>query len=519
MNRPFLYHIMNGTSEMPSLRQLIERVEVLTPNEPLKYVGGNEILLRKMLPAIDSYSTKTETEQLVASFTRAAVLSAIYRHKAAQQTNIVVDLQGFLEQSISVSNEWESLTESLASQVQRRKLKDEYTKTYESRIKQANEVLVELQKDIEVNHVDMKDNIEKVLAEIDELKNKNQATADDLNRKKRELQESLKQEQTLGILKLFTTAITMVATSVIAVVAPPAAPFVGVASTLATTGLDFAENTPAVSINPGDRVWANALAFGLERSQKCNKNPSSNRPKRNVNVEPLARSALDIYKKDKTGKDKIKLIEEAQKNNRADMHNLNRAKDQISCLNGEIIDATFTNISTMTQNQRGQSGVYLRMSKYKLNRIIEDFKAQMFQLIKYFESKGLVDTTFKRLENAILAINDVYGLSEAYKDQISLATYIADITKPTVRIPAEYGSQVASLKKKILASVISQKYEQARRAFGFMSFPFFCVYDKRAKASTQSLQTGVKGKLETLLDLVKQDKVGKLGIYGLNHHY
>jgi len=249
MNRPFLYHIMNGTSEMPSLRQLIERVEVLTPNEPLKYVGGNEILLRKMLPAIDSYSTKTETEQLVASFTRAAVLSAIYRHKAAQQTNIVVDLQGFLEQSISVSNEWESLTESLASQVQRRKLKDEYTKTYESRIKQANEVLVELQKDIEVNHVDMKDNIEKVLAEIDELKNKNQATADDLNRKKRELQESLKQEQTLGILKLFTTAITMVATSVIAVVAPPAAPFVGVASTLATTGLDFAENTPAVSIS------------------------------------------------------------------------------------------------------------------------------------------------------------------------------------------------------------------------------------------------------------------------------
>jgi hypothetical protein len=336
MNRPFLYHIMNGTSEMPSLRQLIERVEVLTPNEPLKYVGGNEILLRKMLPAIDSYSTKTETEQLVASFTRAAVLSAIYRHKAAQQKNIVVDLQGFLEQSISVSNEWESLTESLASQVQRKKLKDEYTKTYESRIKQANEVLVELQKDIEVNHVDMKDNIEKVLAEIDELKNKNQATADDLN------QESLKQEQTLGILKLFTTAITMVATSVIAVVAPPAAPFVGVASTLATTGLDFAENTPAVSINPGDRVWANALAFGLERSQKCNKNPSSNRRKRNVNVEPLARSALDIYKKDKTGKDKMKLIEEAQKNNRADMHNLNREKDQISCLNGEIIDATFT---------------------------------------------------------------------------------------------------------------------------------------------------------------------------------
>jgi hypothetical protein len=133
----------------------------------------------------------------------------------------------------------------------------------------------------------------------------------------------------------------------------------------------------------------------------------------------------------------------------------------------------------------------------------------MFQLIKYFESQGQVDTTFKRLENAILAINDVYGLSEAYNDQIKLAFYIADITKPTVRIPAEYELQVASLKKKILASAISQKYEQARRAFGFRSFPFFCVYDKRVKASANSLQTEVKDKLETLLELVKQDKVGK----------
>jgi len=177
MNRPFLYNIINGTSEMPSLHQLIERVEVLTPNEPLKNVGGNEILLRKILPVIDSYSAKTETVQLVGNFTRAAVLSAIYRHKAAQQTNIVVDLQSFLEQSISFSDEWESLTESLASEVHRKKSIVEYTKSYESRIKQANDVLVELQRDIDLNHVDMSENIEKAADEIIKLKEKKQTDA------------------------------------------------------------------------------------------------------------------------------------------------------------------------------------------------------------------------------------------------------------------------------------------------------------------------------------------------------
>jgi hypothetical protein len=378
----------------------------------------------------------------------------------------------------------------------------------------------------------MIENIEKVLTEIEQLQKKNQQNVDELDRKKKELQERLTKEKTLGILKFFTALATVVTTAFVAVVAPAAAPFVGMISAGVTTGLDFAENTPAVSINPGDRQWANALAFDLERSQLCNRNPTSDlskseRTKRSLKekmtkietgqktqkafgdmVNPPLRSALDIYKKDKAGKDKVKLIEEAIENIRTDMHNLDRAKDQISC-NGEIIDAMFTNISDMVQKQSSQSGVYLRMSKYKLKRIIDDSKAEMFQLIKYFESQGQVDTTFKRLENAILAINDVYGLSEAYNDQIKLAFYIADITKPTVRIPAEYELQVASLKKKILASAISQKYEQARRAFGFRSFPFFCVYDKRVKASANSLQTEVKDKLETLLELVKQDKVGK----------
>jgi hypothetical protein len=580
MNRRFLYHIMNETTEVPSLLQLIERTEALARNEALKYAGGNEMLLRKMLVAIESYSAKTGEAQLVANFTRVAVLSAINLHKASQQTNIVVDLQSFLEQSItfsdklqSVSDEWESLTESLASQVHRKKSIVEYSKSYESRIKQVNEVLFELQKDIEVSHVDMSDNIKNVLAEIEEIKKKNQQNADELNRKKKELQESLKKEQILEIIKLVWNLATVVATAAVAVVAPSATPIVGFASTLVTTGLGFAENAPALSINPGDRQWADDLAFDLERSQQCNKNPTrelskSERTKRSIQLDmtktdmtitdmakidmtktdmtiidmpkidmtkiditkiymtkietgqitqktfgdmlnPPLRSALDIYKKDKAGKDKVKLIEEAMANNRADMHNLNRAKDQISCLNGEIIKTMFTNISDMVRNQSDQSGVYLRMSKYKLKRIIDVSKAEMFQLIKHFESKGLVDTTFKRLENAILAINDVYGLSEAYNDKIKLASYIADITKPTVRIPGEYEWQVTSLKKKILADVILYKYEQARRVFGLRSFPFFCVYDERAKASTHSLQTDVKGKLKTLLDLVKDDKVRK----------
>jgi len=336
------------------------------------------------------------------------------------------------------------------------------------------------------------------------------------------------------------------------VVSPAAAPILGLANALIPTVIDsYDEELPAMPFNLKDRVWADALALDINRSKQCNKYPengliNSNRKKRSVAersskveairtkleenqeksskyadlVSPVAEALSQTLKNNEAGHEKMKLIEEAIESNLADMHNLNKAKDKMSCLNGEIIDAMFTNISDMVQKQSGQSGVYLRMSKYKLKRIIDDFKAEMFQLIKHFESKGLVDTTFKRLENAILAINDVYGLSEAYKDQISLATYIADMTKPTtIHIPAGYELQVASLKKKILASVVSQKYEQARRAFGLRSFPFFCVYDERAKASTHGLQTGMKGKLKALLDLVQKDKVGKLKVFRLNHPY
>jgi len=531
MNRPILYQIMNQTSEVPSLHQLIERVEALTSNEPPKSGGGNK-LLQNMLVAIDSYSAKHDREQLVANITCAAVLSNIYRNKAAQQTNIVVNLEGFLEQSVKVSDNWESLSETLASQDQRNKYRDEYTKNYESRIKETNQVLDELQRDIEENHVDMSENIEKVLDEIEKLKVDNQKNAEDLNQKKSELQESLKKQQILGIFKTVFTTLSLIATAAVAIVVPPAAPFVGLAAGVGTTVIDsLAEDIPAVPFKPKDRVWADALALDLDGISQCDKYSESGlkkiqRQKRSVKetmtkietgqktvktfgdlITPVARSVSQAFRNGKQKPEKMRLIEEAIKRNLADMHNLEKARKEISCLNQGLVGAVFNNISGDVKNQAGKSGVYLRMSKYKLQRTIDDFKAEMSKLIKHFESKGQVDTTFKRLENTILAINDVYGLSEAYNDQIKLAFYIADITKPTALITHEYESQVKSLKKKILASVVSQRYEQARRAFSLTSFPFFCAYDETSKASHNSLQTEVKNKLKTLLDLVKEDKV------------
>jgi len=525
MNRSFLNHIMNQASEVPSLHQLIKRVEALTSNEPLKIGGGNE-LLRSMLVAINSYSAKNEDEQLVANITSAAVLSAIHRNKVAQQTNIVVDLQSFLEQSVKVSDNWVSL----ASQVQKSEYTDDYTKSYKSRIKHASEVLDELQRDIEENHVDMSENIEKVLDEIEKLITEKKTNSEDLNRKKSELQDSLIKQQIFEFLKVVFTTLSLTAT---AAVVPSAAPFVVLAVGAGTTVLDsLAEDIPAVPFKPKDRVWADALALSLDGISQCNKYSESGlikseRPKRSLKetmtkvetgqktvkafgdlVTPVARSVSQAYKNGKQKPKTMRLMEEAIKRNLADMHNLERARNEISCLNRELVDAVFKNISDHTKDQAGKSSVYLRMSKYKLKRIIDDFRAVMFQLVQHFESKGLVDTTIKSLENAIITINDVNGLSEAYNDQIKFATYIADITKPTATsIHADYERQVASLKKTILINVISQKYEQALKALGFWSFPFYCHNTELAMASHNSVQTDVAGKLKTLLDLVKSDKV------------
>jgi len=350
------------------------------------------------------------------------------------------------------------------------------------------------------------------------LKEKNEANRDALIRKKGELQESLAKQKMLGIFKIAITTIEMVATCAVAIVAPPAVPLVKVGAGLAGAAVDsLAEDIPVISVNPQDKIWADALARDVA-SKQCNNYPESGhkRLKRSADLVativpslvPVAQSVVGLSKNNKAGADKMELVKEAIERNLADMQNLERAENAISCLKTDLIAEMFDKLSGDINDQAGRSGVQLRMSKYKLKRIIDDFRAVMFQLVQHFESKGLVDTTIKRLENAILTINDVYGLSEAYNDQIKLATYIAEITKPeATHIPADYEIQVASLKKTILTNVISQKYEQALKAFGFWSFPFYCHNTELATASHNSVQTDLAGKLKTLLDLVKSDKV------------
>jgi len=365
----------------------------------------------------------------------------------------------------------------------------------------------------------MNENIDKVIAEIGELKEKNDANRDALIRKKSELQKSLAKQKKLGIFKIIISAFTMIATCVVAAVAPPAAPFVPAVGQLAGMGLDsLSEDSFVISVNPQDKIWADALARDLGRAKQCSKYPESGqiksrRQKRSASaiaktLVPIAQSGIGLAKNNEAGADKMKLAEEAIERNQVDKQILERAEIAISCLKEDLISEMFNNISGDIKDQAGKSGVHLRMSKYKLKRIIDDFKAEMFQLVQHFESKGLVDTTIKRLENTIITINDVYGLSEAYNDHMKFATYIAEITKPeATHIPADYEIQVASLKKAILTNVISQKYEQALKAFSFWSFPFYCHNTELAMRSHNSVQTDLAGKLKTMLDLVESDKV------------
>ena len=79
----------------------------------------------------------------------------------------------------------------------------------------------------------------------------------------------------------------------------------------------------------------------------------------------------------------------------------------------------------------------------------------MSRLVQNFKSIGLVDTTIKRLEDAIFTISDVYELIEAYKDHNNFANYIADMTKSeeTIGIPARFEEEVLSLRQKTISNL------------------------------------------------------------------
>ncbi len=72
----------------------------------------------------------------------------------------------------------------------------------------------------------------------------------------------------------------MIATCVVAAVAPPAAPFVPAVGQLAGMGLNsLAEDIYAISVNPQDKIWEDALARDLGRAKQCSKYTESGKIK------------------------------------------------------------------------------------------------------------------------------------------------------------------------------------------------------------------------------------------------
>jgi hypothetical protein len=161
----------------------------------------------------------------------------------------------------------------------------------------------------------------------------------------------------------------------------------------------------------------------------------------------------------------------------------------------------------------------LTYNEWKMKENLHELSS-MIQKIVTIESAGLneLSNTFSRIQIGIEALLDIHSHIETFYQQIKLARYIAAVTsnQHNIGIPTQYKDQVNKLERIIHENVISDLYEEAKKAFKLWSFPFQCEYEKllmnHDQPTSNSTSTFSNNKvieysriLEEMFKIVKED--------------
>jgi len=222
----FMNSIINIDYFSTNISDQIEKVKILSKFKKLN--STHLINLKHLINNYYKQKFSSNNELTILNYIQATILSLISRQKSKHEKVLLIDLEKFLESSISQIKTVKELTHQ--------NVRNFYLKTYENnlngKIIEANNLIELLQKDIEYHEIELNKNINGILNEIEELKT--QANQNDklLFDKKKELEFNLRLKPLFTSLKIGVHLISI-----------SLAPFLGpvplLISSIALTGIGF----------------------------------------------------------------------------------------------------------------------------------------------------------------------------------------------------------------------------------------------------------------------------------------
>ncbi|MBS4168571.1 hypothetical protein [Parachlamydia sp. AcF125] len=438
-------------------------------------MGGTSSFLplyRSLLQRIEGFAkraTLSKPEDIkVLQYLYTSALSRICQLEASRESRLIIDIKAFLEQSVDSINK--------LSKLEKNKLIEHYRKEYETqiagKIEEAEKLIQLLKENLTAATRKIDDEIKTLLNEIDQLKANAEGSKAKLAVARDRLKEQMKKKMIMGVLSITAQGI--------GALFPPAGPIV---ASLAVAGLNIASNPSG---------WASELnSIGNSIGQL---DALINKKKGSIPSLPADATTLD---KMKDFAQKMKPVAEAGKA-LLDQQKSDQAK--VNELEAAITDAERA-IKALQEYQGNVAGSF-KNSLHQLEDQAKHFQDElktkslvaidfsMLEIKKFFEAvrhkikiftqgfaagEGFIHI-FQQMEEAIETSMTLYSRIHAYRDQATLANYMAHLHSAGVQgiqiTEPKHKEAIDRLDRSIQRNIVLGQYGRAVGAVQQWAFPF-----------------------------------------------
>lgn len=534
------------------ISNLIKRSELLNAYEYRHYLA----ILKDSIFFI-------EQDKIIIDYILATITSTLIRHKSKEDSLFIIDVKKCIDLTLRTFLNQISSNTSLAQQEIRATYAQNYENNLLKKITDSNQLILTLQKDIELNEKEIDNELIKVIKEIDKLKEESETEQEKLNIQFNKLKQNLYFKVILLTYKIRTSGLVF------------AGPKGMVAAGVIYAGLDGLETIMQVKDYKSKLNASNEFIESLKKylneqndvetkkidkelktlEKKVNKKSVSGTTKERIDKLPDSKEKykLELKYEENVYTSKVSAMKRVDKKkhaqnvkgikNKISNAGLNEKLDKVTNVVNvlEMVDDLFDEYNLSDQEIKnikeeieknsesfsaldemknkldelrigtmesvrdeldllnGSSVAVLDFKKWTISVKLGDLKSDMFGLVNGLENKKQIEKLFERIEIAIDTMIQIYKHIEGFIQQSELVNYMNKLLNipNNQKTMLPYRDVITKFENVILKNLITEKYEQALKAFSYWSFPFFCEY-------THNIEMPNSNKIKNVNDMISK---------------
>ncbi len=534
------------------ISNLIKRSELLNAYEYRHYLA----ILKDSIFFI-------EQDKIIIDYILATITSTLIRHKSKEDSLFIIDVKKCIDLTLRTFLNQISSNTSLAQQEIRATYAQNYENNLLKKITDSSQLILTLQKDIEINEKEIDNELIKVIKEIDKLKEESETEQEKLNIQFNKLKQNLYFKVILLTYKIRTSGLVF------------AGPKGMVAAGVIYAGLDGLETIMQVKDYKSKLNASNEFIESLKKylneqndvetkkidkelktlEKKVNKKSVSGTTKERIDKLPDSKEKykLELKYEENVYTSKVSAMKRVDKKkhaknvksikNKISNAGLNEKLDKVTNVVNvlEMVDDLFDEYNLSDQEIKnikeeieknsesfsaldemknkldelrigtmesvrdeldllnGSSVAVLDFKKWTISVKLGDLKSDIFGLVNGLENKKQIENLFERIEIAIDTMIQIYKHIEGFIQQSELVNYMNKLLNipNNQKTMLPYKDVITKFENVILKNLITEKYEQALKAFSYWSFPFFCEY-------THNIEMPNSDKIKNVNDMISK---------------